>query len=262
MTDKDGLANVQVFVAFVSFFWMAVQCCHGVAVADETEKLLLAMPWFACDLAMHRASSHGTHRVVTHSQKTRFSAHRTGCCWPNSSLAVKKVSKDGVQDQAPTWDNGCVFCFPNNVWKTFCSGQDNTSYHCNKVIQKWTTFHATGTPILHAEASFISAERGLRRGVSSRTSLKCCIHFSFILKLAFFICEQLKRPAAFGAVHFDVASVHNSFKAHLGTNVCFDLFKERCHWHRPQCVQCEEDELWNKKTNDKSRSNQCHCEGF
>ena len=30
-------------------------------------------------LAMHRASSHGTHGVVTHSQKTRFSAHRTSC---------------------------------------------------------------------------------------------------------------------------------------------------------------------------------------
>jgi len=31
-------------------------------------------------LAVHRASSHGTHRVVTHSQKMRFSAHRTSCC--------------------------------------------------------------------------------------------------------------------------------------------------------------------------------------
>jgi len=30
-------------------------------------------------LAMHRASSYGTHRVVTHSRKTRFSAHRTSC---------------------------------------------------------------------------------------------------------------------------------------------------------------------------------------
>jgi len=30
-------------------------------------------------LAMHRASSCGTHGVVTHSQKMRFSAHRTSC---------------------------------------------------------------------------------------------------------------------------------------------------------------------------------------
>ena len=31
-------------------------------------------------LAMHRVSSYGTHGVVTHSQKTRFSAYRTSCC--------------------------------------------------------------------------------------------------------------------------------------------------------------------------------------
>jgi len=30
-------------------------------------------------LALHRASSCGTHGVVTHSQKMRFSAHRTSC---------------------------------------------------------------------------------------------------------------------------------------------------------------------------------------
>jgi len=31
-------------------------------------------------LATHRAPSCGTHGVVTHSQKMRFSAHRTSCC--------------------------------------------------------------------------------------------------------------------------------------------------------------------------------------
>jgi len=41
--------------------------------------LVCAMPQFAYNLAMHRASSCGTHRVVTHSQKTRFSAYRTSC---------------------------------------------------------------------------------------------------------------------------------------------------------------------------------------
>jgi len=61
-------------------------------------------------------------------------------------------------------------------------------------------FYATGTPILHAEASFISAERGLHRGISSWTSLKCYIHFSFILKLIIFIYKQLRRPVAFSAV--------------------------------------------------------------
>jgi len=38
--------------------------------------------------------------------------------------------------------------------------------------------------------------------ISSRTSLKHHIHFSFILKLIIFIYKQLKRPVAFSAVHF------------------------------------------------------------
>jgi len=65
------------------------------------------------------------------------------------------------------------------------------------VANKVTTHHATGMPILHVEASFISAERGLRQGILSPTSLN---HFSFILKLTIFICKQLKRSGAFGTV--------------------------------------------------------------
>ena len=38
-----------------------------------------ATPQFAYNLAVHRVSSYGTHRVVTHSQKIRFSACRTSC---------------------------------------------------------------------------------------------------------------------------------------------------------------------------------------
>jgi len=128
----------------------------------------------------------------TNSQKTRFSAHQTSCCQPNSSQAVKKVSDDGIQDQASAQNDGCMFCPPNNAQKTFCSGWCITSCHCNKVIPKWMKFCTTGTLILHEEASFISAERGPRRGISSRTSLKCCIHFSFILKLTIFIHKQKK----------------------------------------------------------------------
>jgi len=71
---------------------------------------------------------------------------------------------------------------------------------CCKVITK----HVTGTPILHVEASFISVERGLRRGILSWTSLKHYIHFSFILKLIIFIYKQLKRPVAFSVVHVTV----------------------------------------------------------
>jgi len=49
---------------------------------------------------------------------------------------VKKVSKDSIQDQAPVQDNGCMFCPPNDAWKTFCSGWNNTSYRCDEVIPK------------------------------------------------------------------------------------------------------------------------------
>jgi len=72
------------------------------------------------------------------------------------------------------------------------------------VVNKVITNYTTGTPILHVEALFISVERGLRQGILSRTSLKYYIHFSFILKLIIFICKQLKRPVAFGVVHFDI----------------------------------------------------------
>jgi len=106
------------------------------------------------------------------------------------------------------------------------------SYRCNEVIPKRTTFCTTGTPILHVEAPFISAERGLRRGISSRTSLKCHIHFSFILKLIIFIYKQLKRPVAFSAVHFDikphVVTLQNNFLLlHLNHE---DLGDQR-FWH-------------------------------
>jgi len=62
----------------------------------------------------------------------------------------------------------------------------------------------TGTPILHVEASFISVERGLRRGILSRTSL--ILHLVLVhSKLIIFIYKQLKRPVAFSVVHNKVA---------------------------------------------------------
>jgi len=70
------------------------------------------------------------------------------------------------------------------------------------IVNKVITNCATGTPILHEEAWFISVERGLSQGILSRTSLKYHIHFSFILKLIIFIYKQLKRPVAFSAVHW------------------------------------------------------------
>jgi len=83
----------------------------------------------------------------------------------------------------------------------------------------------TGTPILHVEASFISVERGLCKGILSQTSLKYYIHFSFILKLIIFIYKQLKRHVAFSAVQALVqqptmAPVQDGGMAHVqnGTN--------------------------------------------
>ena len=133
----------------------------------KEELFVLCNTLICLQLATHGVSSCGTHGVVTHSQKTRFSAHRTSCCWPNSSQAVKKVSKDSVQDHARTsaYVKQRLHVSPSQQCLEdilFWMEQHELSLH-NKVI----TNHTTGTPILHAEASFNSAERGLRRGISS-----------------------------------------------------------------------------------------------
>jgi len=46
-------------------------------------------------LAMHEASSCGTHRVVTHSQKTGFSAHGTSCV----ASPILCSSKEGCSEE-------------------------------------------------------------------------------------------------------------------------------------------------------------------
>jgi len=46
----------------------------------------------------HRASSKRTHLLVTHSRKLRSSVWGTSCHQPDSSLAVKKVAQDSIQD--------------------------------------------------------------------------------------------------------------------------------------------------------------------
>mgnify|MGYP000198940078 CR=1 FL=1 len=75
------------------------------------------------------------------------------------------------------------------------------SYRCKQSHNKPHNWHANSLPV---EALFISVERGLRQEILSRTSLKYYIHFSFILKLIILIYKQLKRPVAFGVVHFDI----------------------------------------------------------
>jgi len=71
-----------------------------------------------------------------------------------------------------------------------------------------------------------SQQREDCRGVSSRTSLKHHIHFSFILKLVIFICKQLKRPVAFSAVQKNKQAIENG-EAESGkwTRPCFEWSK-------------------------------------
>jgi len=72
----------------------------------------------------------------------------------------------------------------------------NTSYRCCQSHSKVHDWHADSSRGIIVE---LRRERIAPR-ISSRTSLKCCIHFGFILKLTIFICKQLKRLAAFRAV--------------------------------------------------------------
>jgi len=84
---------------------------------------------------------------------------------------------------------------PNNVQKMFSSGWNNTSCRCDTSHAKLCNSHADPSQrsIVH-----LSRERTAPR-ISSWTSLKHHIHFSFIPKLAIVIHKQLKRPVAFGA---------------------------------------------------------------
>jgi len=60
-----------------NLFWLLFHCnlwSHMSADRSTCNTLI------CLQLATHRVSSCGTHGVVTHSQKMRFSAHRTSCC--------------------------------------------------------------------------------------------------------------------------------------------------------------------------------------
>jgi len=74
----------------------------------------------------------------------------------------------------------------------FCSGWHNTSCHHRLVTCRVDNESATGTPIRHLEASFISVERGLRQGILSRTSLKHCFWFRSFLSLWFSFANNSK----------------------------------------------------------------------
>jgi len=84
---------------------------------------------------------------------------------------------------------------------TFCSGSFLTRAVVTKQSHnKLCNWHADSS---RRSIVQLSRERTAPR-ISSWTSLKQHIHFSFILKLIIFIYKQLKRPVAFSVVHFDV----------------------------------------------------------
>jgi len=70
----------------------------------------------------------------------------------------------------------------------------------------------------------LSRERTAPR-ISSWTSLKCYIHFSFILKLIIVIYKQLKRPVAFSVVHFWIFKTVLDHKASMHNHPCKSLTK-------------------------------------
>jgi len=76
-------------------------------------------------LAMHRASSCGTHRVVTHSRKMRFSAHRTSCPTLHKQQR-RSLRRESTTTQPSSADAGlCVATAmsfrPLQQQSTFCS---------------------------------------------------------------------------------------------------------------------------------------------
>jgi len=108
-----------------------------------------------------------------------------------------------VRDAGLHEHNGCIFWTVACHQNMFCSGSFNTSCPCKQSRNKLHHWHADSScgSIVH-----LSRERTVPR-ILSWTSLKCCIHFGFIPKLTIFICKQLKRPVAFGAVHVVIVDI-------------------------------------------------------
>jgi len=146
----------------------------------------------------------------------RFSAHGTSCYQPYHSQVVKNIAQKSNEPSSETLvyiSVTAISFIPLRMIRTrFDLDRLTRAIVVNKVITNYTT----GTPILHVEASFISVERGLRRG-SRAEPLKYYIHFSFILKLIIFIYKQLKRSVAFSVLHLDQqvwCSAKQPFPAH------------------------------------------------
>jgi len=145
------------------------------------------------------------------------STHGTETLWfrgssrhkPCSSLPIKKnvahesnehIINDDVR-MSPVQNDGCPNLLLQNDCKMSCSLWHKTS-HCRDNTHSQLNDKSTKcTPILHAEAAFISTERRLRQWILGRTSLECHICFWFVRSAPFSFAKQLKSRVAFGAAH-------------------------------------------------------------
>jgi len=104
--------------------WIGLNCPNGSKGSAESESNLCCCPvhlnmglkcntLICLQLAMHRVSSCGTHRVVTHSRKTRFPAHGTSCAaspvFYNSKEACSEEQGTIVSRRWSTHHNGYAF---------------------------------------------------------------------------------------------------------------------------------------------------------
>jgi len=142
-------------------------------LSNVTFILASTTPQFAYDLAMHRVSSCGTHRVMTHSRKMRFSAHWASCATSpalcSSKEACSEEQRTIVSRRWSTCHNGCAF------WPLHPE-HDFQLHHDAVIVSKVITNCATGTQILHVEASFNSAERGLQHAEDLELNLSQMLH--------------------------------------------------------------------------------------
>ena len=98
--------------------------------------------------------------------------------------------------------DGYVFQTIACNWNTFCYGSHNMSYHHRLIISNWTTS-------LQVARRFFRQKHHSHQQRQDCTNRSWAKHLSNITiifrscpKLVIFICKQLKRPVAFGAVHW------------------------------------------------------------
>jgi len=112
------------------------------------------------------------------------------CYWPHHSQVVKNVAKASNEPAS-----GTIACVTMQLSMSFGpSHAIGTRFVLDCTTRAIVANKVTTTPILRAEVSFISAERGLSRGILSRTSLKCYTYFSsfWSFKLQFSFANNSK----------------------------------------------------------------------